>query len=330
MQLANRLVRPIIWSVLAGLALYGVSVVASDLQAVWSAVAELGLVGWLAILGLSLVNYGLRFWRWQRYLARLRYRVPHLSSLAYYIGGFAFTATPAKAGEAVRSLYLKRHGVSYVHSLATLFAERLVDIVAMVLLALSAALVFADARWPVVVLMAAVLVLFPLVHSNAVHRFIDRRRSRIRSDRLRALGEHFLDLLRSASVLLRSGPLYSGLALGLLAWGAEGIAFYVILVHLDVAVSPVLAVGIYAVSILVGALSFIPGGLGSTEAVMGLLLMAVGADVATAVAATLICRVATLWFAIVIGLGVAVGLETRMRRDVRDQPAPERSESQVG
>ena len=330
MQLANRLVRPIIWSVLAGLALYGVSVVASDLQAVWSAVAELGLVGWLAILGLSLVNYGLRFWRWQRYLARLRYRVPHLSSLAYYIGGFAFTATPAKAGEAVRSLYLKRHGVSYVHSLATLFAERLVDIVAMVLLALSAALVFADARWPVVVLMAAVLVLFPLVHSNAVHRFIDRRRSRIRSDRLRALGEHFLDLLRSASVLLRSGPLYSGLALGLLAWGAEGIAFYVILVHLDVAVSPVLAVGIYAVSILVGALSFIPGGLGSTEAVMGLLLMAVGADVATAVAATLICRVATLWFAIVIGLAVAVGLETRMRRDVRDQPAPERSESQVG
>ena len=330
MQLANRLVRPIIWSVLAGLALYGVSVVASDLQAVWSAVAELGLVGWLAILGLSLVNYGLRFWRWQRYLARLRYRVPHLSSLAYYIGGFAFTATPAKAGEAVRSLYLKRHGVSYVHSLATLFAERLVDIVAMVLLALSAALVFADARWPVVVLMAAVLVLFPLVHSNAVHRFIDRRRSRIRSDRLRALGEHFLDLLRSASVLLRSGPLYSGLALGLLAWGAEGIAFYVILVHLDVAVSPVLAVGIYAVSILVGALSFIPGGLGSTEAVMGLLLMAVGTDVATAVAATLICRVATLWFAIVIGLAVAVGLETRMRRDVRDQPAPERSESQVG
>ena len=97
MQLANRLVRPIIWSVLAGLALYGVSVVASDLQAVWSAVAELGLVGWLAILGLSLVNYGLRFWRWQRYLARLRYRVPHLSSLAYYIDGFAFTATPAKA-----------------------------------------------------------------------------------------------------------------------------------------------------------------------------------------------------------------------------------------
>ncbi len=330
MQLANRLVRPIIWSALAGLALYGVSVVAGDLRAVWSAVVELGLVGWLAILGLSLVNYGLRFWRWQRYLARLRYRVPHLSSLAYYIAGFAFTATPAKAGEAVRSLYLKRHGVGYVDSLAALFAERLVDIVAMVLLALSAALAFTEARWPVVALMAVVLALIPLVHSNAVHGFIDRRRSRIRSDRLRALGEHFLGLLRSASVLLRSAPLYMGLALGLLAWGAEGIAFYVILVHLDVAVSPVLAVGIYAVSILVGALSFIPGGLGSTEAVMGLLLMALGADLSTAVAATLICRVATLWFAIVIGLGVAVGLETRMRRGVPDQPAPARSESRAG
>jgi hypothetical protein len=41
-----------------------------------------------------------------------------------------------------------------------------------------------------------------------------------------------------------------------------------------------------------------------TEAVMALLLIVVGADTPTAVAATLICRLATLWFAVIIG-GVA-------------------------
>ncbi len=313
MHLPNNLVWPFLWSVLAGLALYGASAIASDLQAVWSAVIKLGLVGWLGILALSLANYGLRFGRWQKYLTRLGYRVRPGPSLAYYLGGFAFTTTPGKAGEAVRSLYLKRHGVNYIHSLAAFFAERFIDVVAMVLLASSAAIAFPEARWPVMALTGTVLVMLPLVHSESVHRFLDRQRARLPSGKFRAIGTHSLNLLRSASALLRSGPLYAGLALGLIAWGAEGVAFHIILRSLDVPISLALAVGIYAVSVLAGALAFISGGVGSTEAVMGVLLVLVGVDTATAVAATLVCRLATLWFAVAIGLVVVAGLEMRLK-----------------
>ena len=123
------------------------------------------------------------------------------------------------------------------------------------------------------------------------------------------MGARLLDLLRSAATLLRSGPLYTGVALALIAWGAEGVAFHVILEALGVDTSLGLAVGIYSVSVLAGALSFIPGGLGSTETVMILLLKLVGADTATAVAATLICRLATLWFAVIIGGIILTALE---------------------
>ena len=58
---------------------------------------------------------------------------------------------------------------------------------------------------------------------------------------------------------------------------------------------------------LAGALSFLPGGLGGTEVVMGGLLIAFGADGATAVAITLLCRLATLWFAVALG-GLAVAV----------------------
>jgi len=68
-------------------------------------------------------------------------------------------------------------------------------------------------------------------------------------------------------------------------------------------------VGIYSVSVLAGALSFIPGGLGSTEAVMVLLLTLVGVNTPAAIAATLICRLATLWFAVIIGGAVLAALE---------------------
>ncbi len=301
-------------SVLAAVVLYLITAVASDLDAVGGAMLRLGSVGWLLVLGLSLLNYALRFVRWQLYLVQLEHDVPPVMSAGYYLAGFAFTTTPGKAGEAVRSLYLRRRGVSYVRSLAALFAERLVDLVTMLLLALAAAWTFPQAQMPVITLGAAILVLLPAVHSTGLHNVMSRWLARLPWDRMRRLGVHALDLLRSASTLLRLGPLYAGFALGLLAWGAEGVGFWLILEYLEVSVSLAVAIGVYAIAVLVGALSFIPGGLGSTEAVMVLLLVLLGADTPTAVAATLICRLATLWFAVLIGVVVVVLLELRGER----------------
>ena len=309
----QRLLRPLLLSVLAALAIYAVSVILGDFDAVCGSIARLGLAGWSIVLGLSLVNYGLRFVRWELYLRRLGTRVPLGASLAYYLGGFAFTTTPGKAGEAVRSLYLKRHGMAWVDSLAAFFTERFVDLVAMVLLALVAALAFPQYQWPVIGVTAVVIVFLPLVHATSVQQFIERRFQALPSEKIRTAGTRLVELLRSASALLRSGPLYAGLALGLAAWGAEGIAFHVILEALGIETSIALAVGIYSVSVLAGALSFIPGGLGSTEAVMVLLLKLVGADTSSAVAATLICRLATLWFAVAIGGIVLAAMEISPR-----------------
>ncbi len=86
-----------------------------------------------------------------------------------------------------------------------------------------------------------------------------------------------------------------------------------ILQKLGVNTSAGLAIGIYSVSVLAGAVSFIPGGLGSTEAVMVLLLTLVGADASTAVAATLICRFATLWFAVIIGAAALAVIEVNTK-----------------
>lgn len=319
-DLQRRLIRPLLWSILAAVAIYGGSLIVSDLNVVGESIAKLGVIDWAIVLGLSLVNYGFRFIRWEIYLSRLNSRIPMRQSVVYYLGGFAFTTTPGKAGEAVRSLYLKGHGVAYVHSLAAFFAERFVDLIAMVLLALVAALTFPEFQWPVLVITVFVIVLLPLLHAKYVHALLERQLNRLPSEKLRAIGLRMLDMLRSASMLLRSGPLYAGIALALLAWGAEGVAFYLILQALDVDTSLGLAVGIYSVSVLVGALSFIPGGLGSTEAIMVLLLKLAGADTPTAVAATLICRLATLWFAVIIGIILLAALEVSRKAAGRQAP----------
>ena len=90
-------------------------------------------------------------------------------------------------------------------------------------------------------------------------------------------------------------------ALSVIAWSAEAIAFHWILqwMHADIPLS--FAVFVYAVSMLAGAVSFMPGGLGGAEAAMVSLLIWKGMPKADAVAAALLVRLATLWFAVAIG-----------------------------
>ena len=119
-------------------------------------------------------------------------------------------------------------------------------------------------------------------------------------------------LLRSSRTLLSPRLLSVGLALGLVAWGVEGIGLYWICEGLGIDSSLTTATGIYGIAVLAGgAAFFMPGGIGGMEVAMPALLVAQGVPLATAVIAMLLCRLATLWFAVVLGLIAATVLETR-------------------
>jgi uncharacterized protein (TIRG00374 family) len=81
---------------------------------------------------------------------------------------------------------------------------------------------------------------------------------------------------------------------------------------------------IYAFAMLAGAVSFLPGGLGGAEAAMLAILEIVGVGHATAVAATLLLRLTTLWFAVGLGIVAVSTLDAAPRhagRDVLDRQA---------
>ena len=59
-------------------------------------------------LALTALNYLLRFFRWQRYLAKVGIEVPAGRSLSIFVAGLTMTVTPAKLGELLKSGLLKR------------------------------------------------------------------------------------------------------------------------------------------------------------------------------------------------------------------------------
>ncbi len=270
---------------------------------------RLSLGQWLVLLGLSLLNYGLRFLRWHVYLAALGTPVPWRRNLLVYLAGFAFTVTPGKAGEAVRSVYLRAAGLPWSPGLAALGVERVLDLTAVVMLAALALRVFADQALPAVLVVALVAgLLVWLTRPRVARGLLAWLPPRGRWAGLRAGA---LAILDQARLLLAPRRLLGGLGLGILAWGAEAWGFYLLLHWLAVDVAPLHAMGIYAVSMLAGALSFLPGGLGGAEAAMVALLVAGGTAFGVAVLATVICRVVTLWFAVVLGLGAVFALGRR-------------------
>ncbi|MDP2662464.1 MAG: lysylphosphatidylglycerol synthase transmembrane domain-containing protein, partial [Dehalococcoidia bacterium] len=269
-----------------------------------AAVFQWGLIP--LILGLTLVNYLLRFAKWHFYLHVIGAgATPIPDSLMMFFSGLSMVVTPGKVGEWLKSyLLMESQGVPIGKSAPILVAERLTDAVAMLALA-SVGLLTTQSGWQVA---ASVLGLAALMVFIVQYRPL--------ADRLLALGErlpvlstrahHLRDFLDSAQSLLRPRNLAVGIGLGFISWGSESLAFVMILAGMGLEVNLLLithAAFIMNTSILAGSLVMLPGGLGVAEGgITGLSQLLLGMTPERAVVSTLLIRFCTLWFSMVLGL----------------------------
>ena len=292
--------RAVFWSVaLAAIGYLGLSLWAGWREVV-AAVIQVGPLVLAGLLALSLSNYLLRFLRWARYLDLLDAPVAWRINLDAYFSGFALTTSPGKVGEMLRSVLLKPHGVPSAASVAAFFAERVSDLLSILVLAAVGLWAYAPARPVVGLALATVAIALLLVQRTALIAAVDRWAA-ARPQKWARLVVKLCDVILHFRRCFSLPAMSMGLLIGVIAWFAEGFGFWWLLSALGHPLPLTTAVFIYAFAMLVGALSFLPGGLGSSEAVMIGLLALHGFPEASAVTATLICRLATLWFA--VGLG---------------------------
>jgi len=260
-----------------------------------------------------LSNYVLRFIRWQSYLSALGYRIPAPTSLGIYLAGFALTTTPGKVGETTRSLLLEPLGVGYPASLAAFFSERLSDLICVLLITAVGMSVYQPAQPLVLAILLGVIAALWTVRQKAL---LERWQALLLQKRgkLARIGGHAVQVLLDSRRCHEPALLARATLLGIAGWGAEACAFYYSLHLLGSDISWQWACFIYTFSILVGVVSFLPGGLGSSEAVMIGLLVLKGMPHAEALAVTVFTRLTTLWFAVALGLLCLSVMSGRARR----------------
>lgn len=338
----SRLLRRTLIGVAIGVVVYIVAILLLDARKLaesfagfaWSAVA------WALLL--SSLNYLLRFWKWELALRWLDVRggsgglhpptqLRLGRSLEIYLAGLSMSVTPGKVGEVLRSVLLRAsNGVPFTRTAPVVVADRLSDLIALVVLALIGISDFREYLPHVLVALlfvaAGVVVLgSPKLFGGVLDLFA-------KLPRLAPLASKARGLVESSAVLLELRTIAVLSVISVVGWGLECVGYWLILTAFPgVEASLLLCVFLWSATTLVGALSFLPGGLGATEGSLGLLVarFAVGVSGSVAVASTLLIRLCTLWYGELVGAAALIAFmrDPQLRAAAREAEAAEAAET---
>jgi len=313
----RRALRGLVISALLSALVYAVLAAVSDARSVGTALRSFPLTTLAAVIALTLGCYSARSVRWH-YLVRLMGgRIGAWDAVFIQLSGMTMTVTPGKVGEVLKA-YLAREtvGLPMARGIALVFSERLADVVAVTALSTGAVGLFANSGPALATAVAALVAGIAILSSARVHDLALRVASRQRW--MQRHKDSAAEVSQTVRATLGLKPLVVSVVISAVAWSCEGVAFALTIRALGFeGLSVPAAVAVYAVSTLVGAFTFLPGGIGLTEASLAGLLVASGMAAGSASAATLLIRLVTLWFGVALGWLVLASRPAMLRALVR-------------
>ncbi|MBI5645891.1 MAG: flippase-like domain-containing protein [Ignavibacteriae bacterium] len=298
------------------LVFFGFTVFA-DAEKLASAFGRFSLTVVPLLLLCTSANYTFRYLKWDYYTRLLGVRPALGENIIIFFAAFVMAVTPGKLGEVLKSYLLKEvNNTPIAISAPIILAERLTDFIGLMVIIIAGASVFGYARGVVAafaVFFAGVTVLLSWRKGSlGIIAALERVK------RLRTLTAHARTAYESMYALVRPRALVVAVLLSVVAWAFECFGYWLVLHEFQAPPTVLKAAFIYAFSTIVGAVTMLPGGLGTTEGSLTGLTMLAGASKDVAVASTFIIRVATLWFAVLIGIVVTFGFQHRLRVRITD------------
>jgi uncharacterized protein (TIRG00374 family) len=317
--------------ILLGVIIYLVMLLLNRWDAVIDAVASIEW-WWVipAMMGLSFLNYIIRYVKWQYYLHRIGVHISHADSFSIFLAGFTLTVSPGKVGEVIKGYFCRDvDGTPVAKTAPVVVSERLTDPLAMVVIAAFTFLYFFSGGNQIllVVIVGGAVIAGALVLTNK--NFYDKILKRMTSfGPLKQFQDSF-DIVEDTMVkTLSPQPLIIGTAISIPGWFMECLELWLLLSFMTDAGFPTLSAAsimllvqatfIHASASAIGAVFIIaPGGLGAYEyyAYTAMTTYFVF-DAVIATASVILIRFVTLWFSVIVGF-VALGIVTHRTRERR-------------
>jgi uncharacterized protein (TIRG00374 family) len=297
----KKLLKNLLLGVVLGAGVYAAGAIYLGVQDLGQHLASFSYWLFVPVLALTFTNYLLRYLKWSLYLGVLGIRVPTGTNLTIFLGGLSMTVTPGKIGELLKAYLLREsRGVPMARTAPVVMAERITDLLALVLLMATGFFTFRRYLSVLLGVSGLVVAFLVVISSRRLSMAILRLITRLPG--LSRVGNKLEEFYESTAALFQLTPLFLSTLLSVAAWFCECLGFSLVLGGFPGTTVPLLlAVFIYSATTLGGVVT--PGGLGVTDGGMtALLSYTASLTAAAAGAATLIIRLCTLWFAVIVGV----------------------------
>ena len=239
--------------------------------------------------------------KWHFLLKNSEVDVPLTKSIAVFFAGVAFEITPGQIGTLIKSQILKTtSNIPRTKTAAIVLVEKIYDLIGAVLASIIGIVILGMEPYLIIIAILVLVTIFFFVYYRPASELFFNRITKLKffSKYVENISEFYEIVKKSTNVKAAT----ICILLALTYWFMVSAAAYYTLIAFDVNILDYLKVlAIYTTSALLGAISFIPGGIGITEGTLTGLFTLEGIDVSTALILSVIIRILTLWYSVSVG-----------------------------
>ena len=297
MKLDNRLILVLV----AAVGIYAIFLFTSDFNIISEKISNFKINYLPLILFLVTASWCPVFIKWHFLLKNCEINIPLTRSITVFLSGLAFEITPGKLGALMKSQILKTSfNIPRTKTAPIVLVEKVYDLIGAILASIIGIIILGMDTYLIIIAILVLSMIFFFVYYRPASELFFKRvtKTKFFSKYVENISE--LDKIVQKSTNVKVATIC--ILLAVTYWFIVSAAVYFTLIGFDINILDYLKVlSIYATSILLGAISFIPGGVGITEGALAGLFTLEGIDVSTALILSVIIRIFVLWYSVSIG-----------------------------
>ncbi len=294
-------IKKIIPVLIAVIIIYAIFLLLVDLDKITDKIINFKLEFIPIIVSLVILSWLIVYFRWHLLLKNLEITIPHKINFQIFMIGGALGITPGKIGELFKSQILKdKFNISRTKTVPLFIIEKFFDITGALIVTSFGIWFIPELGYLSIFGFILLFILFKILISK---RLFDK--TLIFFERFNFIKKYLEPLSSSHEILtksLQNKNLLVFSSLSISYWIVIGLAAFFVIQGFGISFVSILnIISTYSSSLIAGALSFIPGGIGIAEGSLIGLLSAQNIELSEAVVVVVLIRLFTLWFSTIVG-----------------------------
>jgi glycosyltransferase 2 family protein len=294
-------IRKIILIIITTIIIYAIFLLITDINKILDKIINFNIIYVPVIITLVIVSWVIVYIRWHLILKTIDVSIPHSVNFQLFLAGGALGITPGKVGELFKSQILKdKFNIPRTKTAPLFILEKFLDVIGAMVVAVFGIWFLPEIGYLVIGGLISLIFIAKIITSKKLFlKALDFLKH------FKFMNKFIVPLSSShenLSNIIYKKEMISFIFLSILYWVVIGCAAYFVLLGLDIdTIGLINTISSYSSSLIIGAISFIPGGVGIAEASLIGLFTLQGTELSEAIVVVVLIRLFTLWFSTVSG-----------------------------